>query len=420
VSHLTGSIPHMRSSQPLPSSSFPELRKGQAPFGKSSSHSLRNLADLWRILILMLALSLHAAHGQAPHQDAASDVDGLMRAAIAAQEHGDNQSAIENFRKVLAIRPDFVEAHAGLGAALAAAGQLDEAIAEDTTALEAAPDKTAVRLNLGAAYYKKGDYAHAREQFETVHAAVPLDLPAAVMLGYVYIKMGREAEAVDLLTPLEPGHDSNMELEYALAFGLIQTGNVKEGVQRMEKVAKAMNRADAYVIAGAALLNRHEMTGARIDLEAAMHLDASIPGVASMAGQACYALDDFSSATLYFQTALRQNPRDFDANLDLGAIRFQEQKFEDARPLLELALELQPRLPIARLEMAKLNVSMEKNAEAAAVLEDLIRAAPNWMEAHWALAAAYYGLNRPDDGKRERLIAQKLKLRQLDNAQDSK
>jgi tetratricopeptide (TPR) repeat protein len=410
----------MRSSQLFPSPPFPELGKAQVEFGKSSSHLLLNLAAMRPLFILVLALGLHAAHGQAPPQAAADDVDGLMGAAVAAQQHGDNQSAIENFRKALAIRPDILEARAGLGAALAASGQLDAAIAEYTTVLDAAPDKTAVRLNLGTVYYKKGDLAHAREQFEAVHVAKPVDVPAAVMLGYVYNKMGRYAEAVDLLTPLEPGHDSNMELEYALAFGLIQTGNVKDGVPRMEKVAKTTNRADAYVIAGAALLSRHEMKSARIDLEAAIHLDPSIPGVASMAGQASYAMDDFNTAALYFQTALRQNPRDFDANLDLGAIRFQEQKFEDARPLLELALELQPSSPIARLEMAKLNVSMEKNAEAAAVLEDLIKAAPNWMEAHWALSTAYYGLHRPDDGKRERLIAQELKLHQQDNAPDAK
>jgi tetratricopeptide (TPR) repeat protein len=414
------SIPFMRSSQHFSSPSFPELGKVQAQLGKSSSHLLLSPAATWLVFILVLALGLQAAHGQAPQQAAASDVDGLMRAAIAAQQHGDNQSAIENFRKVLAIRPDIVEARAGLGAALAASGQLDAAIAEDTTALDAAPDKTAVRVNLGTAYYKKGDFAHAREELEAVHAAMPLDVPAAVMLGYVYNKMGRYAEAVDLLTPLEPGHDSNMELEYALAFSLIQTGNVKEGISRMEKVAKATNRADAYVIAGAALLKGHEMTGARIDLEAAMRLDPSIPGVASMAGQACYALEDMKSATLYFQTALRQDPRDFDANLDLGAIRLDEQNLDDARPLLELAVELQPRSPIARLEMAKLDVNLEKDAEAAAILEDLVKGAPNWMDAHWALATAYYGLNRPEDGKRERLIAQQLKLRQLDNAPNSK
>jgi Flp pilus assembly protein TadD len=371
-------------------------------------------------LSLLPVLSFLAAAAQAPKQPALPDANELVRAGIAAQQHGDNRSAIEDFQKALVIRPDMVEAHTGLGAALAAAGQLDAAIAEDTRALALASDKTAVRMNLGMAYYKKGDVPHAREQFETVHAAMPLDVSAAVLLGYVYIEMGKEAEAVDLLTPLEPDHKSNMDLEYVLAFSLIQTGKDEEGVSRMEKVAQTTHRADAYVIAGAALLHRQEMSRARIDLDAALSLNPSIPGLASMAGQACYAMGDMQAATLDFQAALRQNPRDFNANLDLGAIRLQEKNFADARPLMELALELQPRTPIARLEMAKLDEAMGKFPEAAVVLEALVRDEPNWIDAHWDLANTYFELNRHEDGKRERQIAQDLRIRQQKDTPEAK
>jgi Flp pilus assembly protein TadD len=355
-----------------------------------------------------------AAAGQAPNQAPAADADELMRAGISAQQHGDNRSAIEDFRKALAIHPKMVEAHAGLGVALAATGQFDAAIDEDTRALALAPDKTAVRMNvlmnLGMAYYKKGDAAHAREQFEAIHVASPKDLQAAVMLGYVYIKLDREAEAAELLMPLEPGHESNMELEYVLAFSLIQSGNAKEGVPRMEKVAKATHSASAWVIAGSTHLNRGEMPAARIDLDEAMKLDAKIPGLATMAGQSRYAMLDMKESALAFQAALREDPRDFNANLDLGAIRLKERDFDDARPLLELALELQPKSPLARLEMAKLDEVTGKYAEAAAVLESLVKDEPNWVDAHWELAAAYIELNRPEDGKRERMIAQQLRF----------
>jgi Flp pilus assembly protein TadD len=371
-------------------------------------------------LFILPALGFVVATGQAPKPSSLPDADALVRAGIAAQQHGDNLSAIEDFQKALAIRPDMVEAHTGLGAALGATGQLDAAIAEDTHALALASDKTAVRMNLGMAYYKKGDVPHAREQFETVHAALPLNVSAAVLLGYVYIKMGKETEVVDLLTALEPDNKSDMDLEYVLAFSLLQTGNDKEGVPRMEKVAQVTHRADAYVIAGAALLHRQEMSQARTDLDAALRLNPSIPGLASMAGQACYALGDMKTATLDFQAALRQDPRDFNANLDLGAIRLQERDFEDARPLLELALELQPRSPIARLELAKLNQAMGKFAEAAAVLEVLVKAEPNWIDAHWDLATAYFELNRPEDGKRERQIAQELRIRQQKDVPETK
>jgi tetratricopeptide (TPR) repeat protein len=387
--------------------------------GLLSSIAMRS--QLFLLLVLgSLAAVGQAAMGQPLRQAPSADADEFFRAGIAAQQHGDNRTAIEDFRKALAIRPEMVQARTGLGAALAATGQFDAAIDEDSRALAMAPDKIAVRRNLGMAYYKKGDVAHAREQFETIHAALPTDLQAAVMLGYVYIKLDREAEAANLLTPLEAGHEGNTDLEYVLAFSLIQSGKEKEGVPRMERVAKATHSANAYVIAGSTHLHRGEMLAARIDLDAAMQLDPSIPGLATMAGQARYAMLDMKESALAFQAALRQNPRDFNANLDLGAIRLKERDLENARPLLELALELQPASPLARLEMAKLNETTGRYAEAAATLEDLVKAEPNWVDAHWELAAAYIELHRAEEGKRERMIAQQLRFAQQKAEPESK
>ena len=212
--------------------------------------------------------------------------------------------------------------------------------------------------------------------------------------------------------PLEPQNESNTKLEYVLAFSLIQAGRDKEGVPRMEKFAKATHSANAYVIAGSSLLHRGEMTDARVDLNAAMQLDPSIPGLSTMVGQAQYALGDMKSATAAFQAALRQNPQDFDANVDLGAIHVKEHDYANARPLLELALTINPKSPLARIEMAKLDEATGRYAEAAVALEELVKAEPNWMNAHWELATAYMELNRPEEGKRERMIAQELRARQ--------
>jgi len=273
-------------------------------------------------------------------------------------------------------------------------------------------------MNLATAYFKKNDLANARVQGERVHAAAPSDIAAAVLLGSIYIKMGREAEAVDLLAPLEQGHETDMELEYMLGFGLIQTGRDKEGVPRMEKVAQARHLASAYLIAGASHLHNGEMEGARADLDAAMKLDPRIPGLATMAGQARYAMKDMAAAATAFQVALRADPADPTANLDLGAIRLTEGDYENARPLLELALQLQPTLPLARMEMAKLDVITGHYVEAAAILEELVKAEPNWADAHWELASVYAELNHPAEGRRERMIAQELRAKAQDAAGD--
>jgi Tfp pilus assembly protein PilF len=46
-------------------------------------------------------------------------------------------------------------------------------------------------------------------------------------------------------------------------------------------------------------------------------------------------------------------------------MRLKQRDFESARPLLELAVELQPGAPQARLQLAKLNGMTGKYAEAA-------------------------------------------------------
>jgi tetratricopeptide (TPR) repeat protein len=357
------------------------------------------------VLLACLALSAPWLPGQSP---ASTSADALLRAGAAAEQRGDHASAIDDFQKALAIQPDLAEAHARLGASLAAAGQLDAAIDEDRRALTIAPNQPGVRMNLGQAYYQKGDLARARQQFESLHLDAPNDVQPAVRLAYVYIKLGREADAVDLLAPFEPTNQQNMDLEYAYAYGLLQTGKAQDGVPLIEKVAQATHRADAYVIAGSARMQLSEMDFALTDLDAAMHINPKIPGLVTMLGQTQNALGQTTQAIISFQTALRANPRDFDANIGLGDIRLKARDYAGARPLLELALSLRPNVALARLEMAKLNDAMGKYVESVTELESLVKDEPGYFEAHWELANVYFQLERPQDAKRERMIANQI------------
>ncbi|WP_348265290.1 tetratricopeptide repeat protein [Telmatobacter sp. DSM 110680] len=364
------------------------------------------------VLILLIALALHGASAQTGKPAALNEADDYLRKGIAAQQQNDLSAAIDDYRKALAINPKLAEARANLGAALSAAGQFDAAIEEDTKALSSAPDKTAVRMNLGLAYYKKGDMAGAHTAFEAVHAARPQDVAAAVLLGYTDIKLNKSNEAATMLTPLENGRESNMDLEYVLAYALIDSGEETAGLPRMEKVAKATHSADAYFIAGTARLHRREFHEARIDLDAAIELHGDFPGLYTMAGQARDALGDIEAAQPAFEQALKSDPRDFTANLYLGTMRLKQRDLDKARPMLELALQLQPKSAVARLQMAKLNGMTGKYAEAATTLEELEKADPNWLDPHIELAPIYYKLHRPDDGQRERDIVQQLEAKQ--------
>lgn len=364
------------------------------------------------VSVLLLVVAMNGTWAQTSKPAALNEADDYLRKGVAAQQRNDLNAAIDNYRKALAIDPKLADARANLGAALSAAGQFDEAIQEDNKVLMSAPGNLGVRMNLGLAYYKKGDMENAHTAFAAVHAARPQDVSAAVLLGYTDIKLGKSNEAAAMITPLENGRESNMDLEYVLAYALIDSGEEAAGLPRMEKVAKATRSADAYFIAGSARLRRREFHEARADLDAAIDLHGDFPGLYTMAGQARDALGDTQAAQLAVEQALKQDPKDFTANLYLGAMRLKQRDLDSARPMLELALQLQPANPMARLQMAKLNGMTEKYAEAAATLEDLEKSDPNWIDPHIELAAIYYKLHRPDDGKRERDIVQQIEAKQ--------
>jgi tetratricopeptide (TPR) repeat protein len=364
------------------------------------------------VCFLFLAPSLLAAAGQTPERTPSTNVDELLRGGITAQQHGDYKTAIEDYRKALAIDPKLAEAQSNLGAALAEVGDYDAAIEADTRAMASAPDKTAVRMNLALAYYKKGDMGNARAGFEAVHAARPNDTKTAVLLGYTYIKLDKGPGAAALLGPLELGQESNMDFEYVLGYALIESGREAEGTPRMERVAQATRSVDAYVLAGSARMQKSEFQQARADFDTALGIDPSFPGLNTMAGQARDAMGDTDASVPAFEAALRQDPKDATANLYLGVTRLKQRDFDKARPLLELALELRPGHSLTRFELAKLNGLTGRYTEAAATLEDLEKNDPKWIDPHIELAAIYYKLHRPEDGQREREIVQKLDAEQ--------
>jgi tetratricopeptide (TPR) repeat protein len=362
--------------------------------------------------IFLLFSGIVTASGQSPQGTPAANTDELVRDGISAQQRGDFKTAIEDYRKALEADPGRVDVRANLGASLADSGQFDAAIAEDERALTAAPKNAGLRKNLGLAYYKKGDMAHAHEQFEQVHQARPGDVATAVLQGYTDIKLKKGADAAAMLAPLEAGRENDFDFEYVLGYAYILSGKETEGLPRMEKVAQATRSAEAYVIAGNVRLHRREFHEARKDLDAAMELTPDFPGLATMAGQARDALGDTEAAQPAFEAALKQDPKDFVANLYLGTMLVKKRDFDRARPLLEMALRLLPSAPLARLQMAKLNGMTGRLAEAAATLEELEKADPNWLDPHIELAPIYYKLHRPEDGQREREIVQKLEASQ--------
>lgn len=361
------------------------------------------------MLCFLPALSL-AAQTPAPH--ATDPARELVQAAEAAQQKGDLRTAIEDFRKAVELRPERTSVRLELASALLAAGQLDAALDEDTHILKADPANASAQINAASVYFRQGDINRARYLFELIHKAHPANVNAATGLAYVYIKLQRYDQAEALLAPLAGAHSDDLTLQYLFAYAQILNGDDAEGVPRMERVAQARHDAGAWMIAASTLFAKRKFAQARDDAEQAIALNVQFPGAQSLAGQARYALGDMDKAIPEFQAALRQNPRDFTANLYLGIIRSNQRDFATARPLLELAVELIPDHPLARLELARVNSMTGHEDDAVKELEALEKQTPDWLDPHIELATLYYKLHRPADGQRERDIVAQLQAKQ--------
>ena len=373
------------------------------------SHPEWSCAILFNMRAALLFLALLPAVTTAQE----ANPDQLLSHAIDEQQHGDFPAAIRDYRKVIELRPNEVQAKVNLGAALVHVGQFDEAIAMYRSALTSVKDKNPVLLNLALAYYKKGDFEHAREQLEILHDAQPNDVRILILLGDSDLRTGKPDAALTLLEPVESKYSQNMDFEYVLASALINTkGRRRDGVTRMEKVAKATSAADSYMIAGATLLELNEYESARVDLEEALRLKPTLPGLYTLVGTARDKTGAVKEAEAAFREALKSNPDDFEANLYLGAILYKRRDVDEAKGYLERALKLKPADSMARYEAAMLKSTSGDYETAAKELESLVKDDPDWLEPHVELATLYYRLHRPDDGAKERQIVDGLTAKQ--------
>jgi len=220
--------------------------------------------------------------------------------------------------------------------------------------------------------------------------------------------MGRPAQAISILSPLEKAHPDDLDLKWALGWALIRAGRTQEGFQRAEEVAKQRDTAEAYKLTAEAEIRAQAFERARPNVDAAMRLNPHLPGLYALSGIIMDNAGDHAGAATAFEKELESNPNDFNAQLHLGALLYNQRKLDAAELHLDRALEIDPRSSLALYELARVKRAQNQVDDAVKDLEKVVGAEPEWIEPHVELAALYYRLNRPEDGAREKQIVDRL------------
>jgi tetratricopeptide (TPR) repeat protein len=356
-----------------------------------------------RIVALLIAAGAACAQSSSPEQ--------LFRDAVAAQQHGDDALAVRKYRELLQRYPDAIEVRANLGAALSTLGRYDEAIVQYRAVL-AKKDNAGLRLNLALAYYKKGALREAVQELTALLGAQPGDTRVATLLADCYARLGQDEQAIAVLTPVEAAHPDDLAVAWLLGSALIRAGHTRDGLERVDRVARQANRPEAYLLAGQTALKMNEFERARDYAGAALRLNPRLPGGDTLRGTVLSYLGDTQGAIAALRKAVEADPNDFDAQVALGAVMHTERDLDGARQHLQRALQLKPDSTLARYEWARLERT-EGHVEAAVKdFEKVVHDDPNWAQPHVELAALYFRLNRQEDGDRERATFDRLTAEQ--------
>lgn len=182
---------------------------------------------------------------------------------LAYADKGDLDQAIADYSKAIQLNPKFAAAYHNRGRAYRAKGDLDQAIADFTEAIRLNPKDTAAYLNRGNVYVDdKGNFDRAITDYDEVIRLNPKDAIAYNNRGLAYWRKGNIDQAIADFTEatnLDPKYTAGLDdLGNAFRYrGLLDTA-IKlytKAIQLDSKYARAhLDRGVAYLYEG--YLNR--------------------------------------------------------------------------------------------------------------------------------------------------------------------
>ncbi|MDD5355641.1 MAG: tetratricopeptide repeat protein, partial [Candidatus Omnitrophica bacterium] len=108
---------------------------------------------------------------------------------------GNSEKSIEEFKKAIAMKPDYADAYHNLANAYQGAGKIDEAIENYKKAIKFNTRLWQSYQNLGAIYFNRGDTKLAEEYFKKVVQIRPGDSYSHTNMGVLYLMLGKKKEA---------------------------------------------------------------------------------------------------------------------------------------------------------------------------------------------------------------------------------
>ncbi len=324
------------------------------------------------------------------------------------QQAGKLAEAEEEYRAILAVQPNYAEAHANLGAVLVRLNRYDEALREYETALKLAPNLKQIFLNVGLAHYRNGSFEKAVAAFKQFLKAFPDNAQATNLTALALVELGRDDEALGYLDKALSASPNDPALLYALGLASLrlQKPMVTGVISTLAETPQGLPLS--HLLRGQAYLRNFLFEKAIDELHEAEKLNPNLPRLQYSLGLGLFKMGRYPEARAAFEAELKRVPKDSSTLCYLASIDEIDGEFDRARAKLDLALKADPESADAHGLLGRVLLKQGKAAEALKPLETAVKGDPEDQQKHYYLGRAYQQVGRAEDAAREFAESQRL------------
>lgn len=330
------------------------------------------------------------------------DAGLLYERAEARHAAGHDAEALADTGAALQARPGFPEAMLLHGVLQAANGQEQEGLAMLRRLVAADPERPGVHRAMAVIHAKNGRFGPAVAQFELELKIHPDDPETLTDVGIFYLQTGQMENAADRLARAAAIPSAPARAHQYYAEILFKQAKREEGLAEQRK-ALALDPGNAELIVNhaRALVGYGHPEEATKVLEEAVARGVKDPRVhVERARQAREALD-YAGAADWLTKALALDPSLAQAQMDLGKVYLFQGRLAEARAAFEAAQKLAPTDAYAPYYLANLLADEGHYDQAVPLLERSLELDPLNPKAHYSLAQAYQRLGRGEEAKGE-------------------
>jgi tetratricopeptide (TPR) repeat protein len=352
------------------------------------------------LLALMLALTPLAVAAQSASTPNERD------AAFALEQQGKIAEAEAAWRSILATHPNSAEACAHLGFLEARQEHYKQAVPLYRKALALDPSMPGLRLNLGLALFKGGELKQAIQVFEPLLKSEPPSSPDAqrltALIGIADYGIGEYAAAIPRLKTAAANDPRNLQFRLLLAHSCLSARQFQCVLDTYHEILMLnAESAEADMLAGEAEDEMRNHAAAIEQFRAAVKADPREPNVHFGLGYLLWTQNQFEEAAQEFQAELANVPANAEALAFLADSDMQLNHSDQAMPLIEKAIKIDPDLARAHLDLGILYADSGHREAAIREFKTAARLSPDDPNPHWRLARLYQSMGNKTEANLE-------------------